>query len=487
MLKKLWEKAALDSLQSSLLPLPHERNELDWKSDLSDKTEKLAHHISAFANLAGGGFLAFGIEDQGTLVGIRGGNYSEIIKRLGNIARQGVVPAVALDHSIITFRNTELLIVYIPESSEKPVHLRGGTVYDSFIRSAGQTRKMSRVEVARAIATSSGGSFEQEAASEKILAEEVIKLIDIQSFFDLTSKPFPTDSSAIIDELVSEKMIKRTDSQFAITNLGAILFAKKLTRLTEISGIDRKAVRVINYERTDRLHTLKEREFAMGYAAGFETLTQYIHDQIPSKEVIGQALREEVKLYPTLVIRELVANALIHQNFHEIGTGPMIEIFPDRIEITNPGRPLVKTLRFIDSPPQTRNEMLASFMRRINICEERGSGIDKVIAQIEQYQLPAPEFIETENHTKAILFAPRPFGKMEREDRIRACYQHCCLKYVAGSKMSNQTIRERFRIEERNYPMASKIIRDTLDAKLIKPPDPQSRSNRHATYIPFWA
>ena len=84
-----------------------------------------------------------------------------------------------------------------------------------------------------------------------------------------------------------------------------------------------------------------------------------------------------------------MANALIHQDFSLTGTGPTVEIFADRIEVTNPGTPLIDTLRFIDEPPQSRNETLAATMRRLNICEERGSGIDKVISQVELYQLPA--------------------------------------------------------------------------------------------------
>ncbi len=99
-------------------------------------------------------------------------------------------------------------------------------------------------------------------------------------------------------------------------------------------------------------------------------------------------------------------------------------------EITNPGRPLVKTDRFLDSPPKSRNEALASFMRRIGVCEERGSGVDKVIFQTEFYQLPAPLFEETDEHTRSVLFAHKDFKDMGKEDRIRACYLHACLQYV---------------------------------------------------------
>lgn len=483
-MKKELENKAIELLEASLKPLPHEKNELDWKTDLSSNSDKLAQHISAFANYSGGGFFVFGINNDGFPVGIKELDYYETIKRIGNIARDGVMPSVVTDHSILSYEGKELLFIYIPESPDKPIHPRNGTVYDSCIRSACQTRKMTRQEVARLIATSSGMSFETESATHALSKEEIIKSLDIQSFFDLLARPFPQDLNAIISALVSEQMIKELSDSYEITNLGALLFAKDLSQFAHLK---RKAVRVIVYDGTSRLKTLKEQQGVKGYASAFEGLIQYINDQLPVNEVIGAALRREVKMYPALAIRELVANALIHQDFAEIGTGPMVEIFSDRIEIANPGRPLINTIRFIDAPPQSRNEILASFMRRINVCEERGSGIDKVIFEVEVFQLPAPEFIETDNHTKVTLSTYRSLNKMEREDKIRACYQHCCLKYVSGSRMTNQTLRERFKIEEKNYSTASRIISDTIEANFIKLADAHSKSKKFATYIPFWA
>ncbi len=143
----------------------------------------------------------------------------------------------------------------------------------------------------------------------------------------------------------------------------------------------------------------------MGYAAGFEAAIAFINSQLPQNEHVGEALRQEVRIYPEIAIRELVANTLIHQDFSITGAGPMVEIFDDRMELTNPGEPLVDTQRFIDTPPRSRNEDLAGFMRRLNICEERGSGIDKVITSIEMYQLPPPDFRVPPGSTQALLFA----------------------------------------------------------------------------------
>ena len=291
------------------------------------------------------------------------------------------------------------------------------------------------------------------------------------------------DKVAILSKLEEERLIAKDRSHYSITNLGAILFAKNLSDFGKLS---RKAPRVIIYKGKDKLHTIKEQVGSKGYALGFEGMITFINDKLPTNEEIGKVFRKEVKMYPELAIRELVANALIHQDFSETGTGPMVELFDGRIEISNPGKPLISTLRFIDHNPQSRNEKLAYFMRRINICEERGSGIDKVVNMAEIYQLPAPNFIEGDNFLRVVLYAYKTLRQMDKEDKIRACYQHCCLKYVSAQYMSNQTLRERFKIDEKNYAIVSRIIAETIEAGLIKYYDVTSKSKKYAKYVPYW-
>jgi len=481
---KHWEKRAIELLHKSLKPIPQELNELDWKSKLSDNSEKLAQHLSAFANQENGGVLVFGMNELGKPTPLSINEYQEIIKKLGNIARENLDHALILDHKFETVEGSHLLFIYIQESQLKPVYLRGKTINDSYIRSSGQTRKMSKQEIQLLIKKSSGTRFEEEIALFDVSDDRVLNLIDYVSYFELMGKNLPANKSSILDNLLSEKLIYRNKSNFDITNLGAILFAKSLK---EFDHLSRKAVRVIFYEGNNRIKTIKEHVELKGYANGFEGLITYISEKLPHNEVIGKALRKEVKMYPELAIRELVANAIIHQDFYATGTSSMVEIFSDRIEITNPGKPIINIMRFIDSPPQSRNEILASFMRRLNICEERGSGIDKVIFEIELYQLPAPYFVEKVNHTIVTLYSQKQLSEMDKSDKIRACYQHCCLKYVSNEKISNQSLRHRFNISNKNYPMASRIIAETLKAGLIKPADPESMSKKYAYYLPFWA
>lgn len=206
-----------------------------------------------------------------------------------------------------------------------------------------------------------------------------------------------------------------------MTNLGALLFAKDIGMFTFLG---RKSPRVIKYKGKNKIEAEREQSGVYGYATGFEGLIKYIGNLLPSNEHIESALRTKVSKYPLVIIRELVANALIHQDFSFSGAGPMIEIYEDRIEITNPGKPLIKPERFVDAPPVSRNEKLAAVMRRSHICEERGSGWDRIAEQIELNQLPAPTIRVAEGQTIVTLNSPKPLSEMDEAEKSR---QYTCM------------------------------------------------------------
>ncbi len=190
-------------------------------------------------------------------------------------------------------------------------------------------------------------------------------------------------------------------------------------------------------------------------------------------------------MFPDVAVRELVANALIHQDFNETGIGIMVELYNDRLEISNPGAPPISTERFIDEY-RSRNEALTDLMRRVGICEERGSGIDKVVSKAEFYQLPAPDFRVSDQRTVAIMFAYKALDEMDGKDRVRSCYQHCVLRYVTNQRMTNQSLRERFKLPESKVETASRIIGDAIQQGKIKADD-SNKSRRYAKYVPWWA
>jgi len=469
------------------------QREAEWLEFKENNTEqeKIGEYISALSNAAclcdqSYGFLIFGVRDADrTPVGT---DFEPELTKHGNEdlmawLLQLLSPRIDFSVETVFYQGKKLVVFVIPATSYTPVRFNG----EEFIRVGSYKKKLKDFpEKERKLwAKLNASSFETGLATETLSLERALNLVDYESYFKLTKQPIPQSVDTLKDKLLQEGLLALVENGFAITNLGAILFAKNLENFPTLA---RKAARVILYQGKDRTHTLKEQIGQKGYAAGFVGLNSFVELlSLNRTEEISSALRTTSQKYPSIVLRELIANALIHQDFSITGTSPMIEIFENRIEISNPGAPLIDVLRFMDNQPRSRNEKLANLMRRCYICEERGSGVDKVIKSVEDDNLPAPNFIDGGTFVKVIIYEPLPLRKMEKSDKIRACYQHCCLRFESGEKMTNQSLRLRFRIDDKNYPMISRIIADAIADKKIKLADPTNKSRKHAKYVPFWA
>jgi len=485
---KNWIKRANEYLEKSLGKVPGELNEIDWKENLSPNNDKLCKHISAFANLPGGGFLAFGIDNKtGNVLGIKRNETNVIIDKLASLCRDGVEPLVSIDHSIETFRGKEILLIYIKESAVKPVHIKGNSIEESFIRSGGTTRKASRQDVGALMLNSKNPTWEELHSSKLLSDVEVIALIEYGKILDLLKKPVPSNLAETMQWLDDEKMLKNVDGKgHYITNFGAITAASDLTKFDDLT---RKSIRLIKYEGKNKAGESKEFPNNKGYAIGFESLIQFVKGLLPGSEVIKNALRQETSVYPEIALRELIANMLIHQDFTIRGAGPMIEIFDDRIEFVNPGKllPSKKLDRLIRTTPESRNEVLASAFRRYNICEERGSGFEKAVSAIELFGLPPLKFEETENSFKVTMYAPRKFADMSNDERIEAAYQHSIIEYYGNGGFNNTSLRRRFDMHDKQAAQISKLIKDAIEAGKIKPKDAGNESKKFSLYVPYWA
>ena len=439
-------------------------------------TTKLLRYCVALANERGG-CLVLGVSDKlpRQVVGTAAfANPGQIKGRLLEALR------IRVEVHELHHPDGRVLVFEIPSRPVgQPLHHEGAYL----MRAGEELVPMTQDQLKRIFAEGQPG-FLSGDASAQVDADTVVSLLDVQSFFDLLKLPLPATREGMLARLISEQLVRTVGNAYRISNLGALLLAKDLR---EFETLQRKAVRVVKYKGKNKLATERDLIGQKGYAVGFEGLISYVNGQLPMNEVIGQALREEVRMFPELAIRELIANALVHQDFDETGGSVMIEIYTDRIEITNPGQPLIPAERFVDEY-KSRNEKLADLMRRMGICEEKGSGIDKVVFSTEYYQLPAPHVRVSPLHTSVALYAHKEFVDMEPVERVRACYLHCCLKYVSNEKMTNQSLRERFKLEDTRAKSASvsQIIAATVAQGQIKLDDPENTSKRYAKYVPFW-
>lgn len=456
---------------------PREGQSLEFKEAKNGyDTEKLYSYCVAIANEGGGKFI-LGVGDKLPRQIVGSNAYPNIDKIAQKILsklhfRVDVETLIYLDKRVVIFN--------IPSRPTGTAYSLNGAY---LMRSTEDTVPMSEDRLRQIFAEGKPDWFAQDAKNG-CSPDDVIRLLDTQGYFDLIKLSYPTTREAVLERFEHENFISGKGDTWAISNIGAILFAKNLE---EFDSTSRKSPRIIVYSGTDKVDTRLDKFKARGYAVGFESLIEFVSEQIPTNEVIRKAIRDEMKMFPESAIREIIANALIHQDFTDTSIFVTVELYKDRMEITNPGKPPIPPDRFIDEY-KSRNEQLAGLMRRLGICEEKGSGVDKVIRAVEAYQLPAPDFRATEHRTQVILFAQKSFNEMDRNDRIRACYQHCCLCYVMNQKMTNRSLRERFGLAENKTVTASQIIAATIEAGEIKlDAKNTSSSPRYNRYIPFWA
>ncbi|MCA6526256.1 MAG: putative DNA binding domain-containing protein [Pseudanabaena sp. M135S2SP2A07QC] len=469
----------LETLEKWLVT-PTETEQLEFKEAKQQyDSTKLREYCIALAN-EGGGYLVLGVTDKRPrqVVGSQAWSTVESLNKL----KAGIFQDLRfrVDITELQHPNGRVLVFKVPpRPTGQALEYKG----IHWMRVGEELRPMTVDRLKQIFAEDQQDWFFQPARLDAS-PDDVIALLDTQTYFELLKVPYPTTREAVLERLQSQDLIKQTTQGWTITNLAAIVLAKKLDAFS--LALARKAPRVVLYEGSNKLQTRDDKMGNRGYAVSFEKLVSFVHSAAPQNRFIEEAVRQEVKMFPIQALRELIANALVHQDFLATGASVMIEMYSDRIEISNPGIPPIPVDRFIDEY-RSRNEQLADLMRRFGICEEKGSGIDKVVSAAEVYQLPAPDFRVGETRTTTVLFAYQTFDDMSKSDRIRACYQHCCLLYVSNRQMSNQTLRERFGFDESKNVLVSQVISATKESGLIKPDYSASNSTRYARYLPFWA
>lgn len=480
----------LKHLINELCKLPTETSWVEFKHN-NYRPDMIGEDISALANAAAFNgrpcaYMIWGINDKtheicGTLEdfhSLRVGN-----EELENWLRHNLSNNADFEFECIEQEHgLKVGILTIRPATGFPVAFKKET----YIRIGSYTKKLrdyKEIE-ARLWSRLRDTKFEVQVALSDLSLQNAIGKLDLDVYLDKTNTPVPSTIEEWGRLLCAEKILFRQDNgQYAITNMGASLFARTIFEFPRIS---RKAVRVIQYSGENRLHMMREFTDTKGYAVGLDGLIDYLQAMTPADASISGAFRDAKYAYPEVALRELVANALIHQDFSISGAGPLIEVFSNRIEITNPGECSVELNRIIDSPPWSRNENLAALMRRMRMCEEAGGGWDKAILSCEELFLPSPRIVKYDSATKVTLYSAERFEDMTLDDRIWACYTHACILFLDRRHLTSSSVKKRFGLQNVNGSLISKLLKRAVESGYIRVFD-SNVGDRAVSYVPYWA
>lgn len=476
-------------LLDHILSTGREHESVEFKLNLSDPAT-IGKFISSLANSAAltevaSAFLIWGIEDDTR--SITGTTFDPYSTRIGNQSlipwlHSQIEPQVAIQFRQVEYRGNRVVLLQIGAARSNPVRFQK----TAYIRIDSHLVELSHHPAyeQRLWSVLLREPADQATALSGLSAADVLDLLDAETYFVRIRRLVPKDKASIVKQLQQHRFIRaQQDGRWEIRTHAALLFARNLE---DFGHLGRKAIRIVQYAGDNRIETIREFRDLRGYAAAFDDVHQRIMDLLPAREQVVGARRTVETMLPSLAIREALANALVHQDLILRGSRPMVELFTSRIEVTNPGTPLVDVNRLIDAPPRSRNETLASIMRELDFCEERGSGWDKIAYEVGIRFLPAPTIAVTNDHTRVTLFGPESLNRLSKEERVWATYIHACLLYCQHEYLTNARVRDRFDIASRNSATASRIIADAVESGWLIVYDPHA-SKKMMQYIPYWA
>ena len=478
-------KALVDVLRS----YDSEEDWFEFKVNNSDP-QRIGEYISALSNSAALGnhpyaYLVWGVDDATHKV--VGTAFKPFEAKKGDqdlsvwLAAK-TSPRLAVGFVELEVDDKHVVLLEIPAASSSPVRFDR----EAYIRIGSHNQRLSDYpemerELWRHFDRNPG---EKRVVQEGLSSSAIVELIATEAYFVVQGLPIPSSADLQLEKLLDEDFIRKDDNgTFSITVLGALLFARNLSAFPSLAS---KALRIIRYSGTGRVEASNDVTLMQGYAISFENACATVNGFISSTEEIGGGLRKDRKAYPESAIREVIANIIIHQDLTAAGSGPVVEVFSDRVEGTNPGSLLVPLARIIDAPPHARNEAMAAFLRRIRVCEERGSGFDRMEAGMESHHLPSP-IVETDTgFTRIRLWGLDDLRDWPKDVRIWTCYISTCLKYIESVPVSNSVIRERLGISASNSAVVSRLLGEAIEKGYIKIED-ESKGAKARRYLPFWA
>lgn len=472
---------------NNLLLLKRETEVVEFKRAANSfSIEELGKYFSALsneANLKGTeqGWLVFGVDDKTHQ--IVGSNYRPFRNSLDDLKKQmadQITNRITFDEIYDVYIEGKRVVLF--EIPAAPIGMPIAYQGHYYGRDGESLVALNIREIEQIRAQHIDECFEMQIAKAGVTGAEVLQLLDYKKFFELLQRDLPSVEMAILERLELMEFVQKRNGRYDITNLGTLLLARSFENFPHFLG---RSVVIRKYDDTNNRTCLLEQFSSVGYAVGFANMVRFIELQTMEKEHI-EILRDNQSAYPIVAIREFVANALVHQDFNISGMQITIEIYKNRLVITNPGVSLNEVNRLIDLPARSRNEKLAQAMYLLRLCERRGSGVDRAVEAIEQMRLPAYKAETGDFFTRITLYPRKSLDEMTKDERIQACYQHTCLLYEDRAACNNQSIRERFGLDKKQIATASHIISDTIGAGLIKTSVPEGMSKKYATYVPFY-
>jgi len=353
------------------------------KVEFKEKLSHIDREIVAMANSVGGS-LYLGVDDNGKVVGIELSNKTK--SQVQDIARS-CDPSISI--RLIEHHHEGILEVQIDEGTDKPYRCKEGF----FLRMGPSSQKLKRDEIVQFMNDSGKLRFD-ETLNKTFDFERDFSEDALSEFLKLSSVSTELNPK---DILISLGLAEEVGGQLLVNNAGVLFFAKDPQRFFPEAFVT--AVRYTSY---DRYSILDRKDFKGNPIQLFEETIAFLTRHMSVKAVIGQRTdgylgqREDIYDYPIPALREAIINSIMHRDYNYDSSHIYIHMFPDRIEIENPGGlPHGLTMENISKRSVRRNRIISDLLHRAGFVEQVGSGFNRMRQALKENNNPDVEFNAT--------------------------------------------------------------------------------------------
>ncbi len=355
-----------------------ENQEIEFKEGCPSET-KLSEVICGFAN-ADGGFLCLGIGKKGEVKGLQC-NFDKLQQTIAN-ARQHISSSPHISTTIQTIDDKKIVVIEVAKADDKNAHTFSGAVY---VRMGSTNQKLEGQSLIDFLKNKQILCFDEQDTEAKLSDLDENK---IKHYLALRNQPDYLKSNTIKDFIINNSLGKE-NGVFRIKNVAVIFFAKEPTRWHP-----QCEVRVVHFSGTEPVNIVSQRDFRSDIIENIGRTIAFIRENISKRFIIPEnsPRRIEIEEYPSSVIREAVINAVAHRDYFSYD-GIQINIFDDRIEISNPGGlPPGLTKEFFGKRSVRRNPLTYRLLRDCQYIEGLGLGVPKMRNEMRKAGLRDPEF-----------------------------------------------------------------------------------------------
>jgi len=381
-----------------------------YRIEFKERVSNLDREMVAFAN-ASGGRIFLGIADEGKISGIKIDNKlkSQLQDKANNCD-----PAVKI--SLEEFH--DILIINVREGVDKPYKCASGF----FTRTGPNSQKLGRDQILAFI-----------KAEGKIRYDELIKR-------DITSKEIDQNKinhflklagiSPVINKTLLHKNLgigEINAGRLCYNNLAVLFFAKNLSDIYYHT-----VVTCALYQGREKAVVLDRKDYNSDLVSNVDLAMNFIKQYLPVRyEFTGELARKEIPQLPYEALREALINAVVHRDYFEKGANVMVEMFADRIEITNPGG-LVKGLTPANfgKISMLRNPGIANLFQRIDYIEKMGTGIERIRLALKKAKVPSVQYEFNPVYLKAVFPHPKSAEGITAQENTQETTQEIILRLI---------------------------------------------------------